>query len=255
MLDRDLAKIYGVPTFRFNEAIKRNRHRFPSDFMFRLTRKEFDTLKSQTTNSSQIAMSSAKHRGTEYRPYAFTEYGALQAANVLRSPRAVQMSVFVIRAFVKMRETRDLARKLAALEKQLTGRLNMHETAIVQVPKNSCRSSIHRPNRHPKNRRSVSAPDLRFNEAVKRNRERFPKDFMFRLTASEVAALTSQSAISKKGRGGRRTLPYVFTEHGAGGDEYDVRGRRWMDCIGRMVMRPSERRSRVKRPSSRFSNE
>jgi hypothetical protein len=131
MLDRDLAKIYGVPTFRFNEAIKRNRHRFPSDFMFQLTREEFDSLK------SQIAMSSSKHRGAAYRPYAFTEHGALQAANVLRSPRAVQMSVYVIRAFVKMREalrgTPELARKLAALEKKLTARLDVHEAAIVQV--------------------------------------------------------------------------------------------------------------------------
>ncbi len=150
MLDSDLAKIYGVPTFRFNEAIKRNRNRFPSDFMFQLTRAEFDALKSQiapskeagplqlaSANSSQIAMSSRKHRGITYRPYAFTEHGALQAANVLRSPRAVQMSVFVIRAFIKMRETllgtRDLAKKLAALEKQLTGRLDTHEVAIVNV--------------------------------------------------------------------------------------------------------------------------
>src|SRR5215471_14247918 len=109
MLDYDLAKIYGVPTFRFNEAIKRNRHRFPADFMFQLTRAEFDSLKSQIAmskvgNSSQFAMSSGKHRGAAYLPYAFTEHGALQAANILRSPRAVQMSVFVIRAFVKMRE-------------------------------------------------------------------------------------------------------------------------------------------------------
>jgi len=142
MLDRDLAKIYGVPTFRFNEAIKRNRHRFPTDFMFQLTREEFDSLRSQIAmskaeNSSQIAMSSGKHRGAAYRPYAFTEHGALQAANVLRSPRAVQMSVFVIRAFVKMRETllgtRELAKKLAVLEKKLTSRLDMHEAAIVEV--------------------------------------------------------------------------------------------------------------------------
>jgi hypothetical protein len=142
MLDRDLAKIYGVPTFRFNEAIKRNRHRFPPDFMFQLTREEFDSLRSQIAmskrkNSSQIAMSSGKHRGAAYRPYAFTEHGALQAANILRSPRAVQMSVFVIRAFVKMRETLrgtpELARKLAALEKKLTARLDVHEAAIVEV--------------------------------------------------------------------------------------------------------------------------
>jgi len=142
LLDRNLAKIYGVPTFRFNEAIKRNRHRFPPDFMFQLTREEFDSLKSQIAmskreNSSQIAMSSGKHRGAAYRPYAFTEHGALQAANVLRSRRAVQMSVFVIRAFVKMREALrgnpELARKLAALEKKLTARLDLHESAIVQV--------------------------------------------------------------------------------------------------------------------------
>jgi predicted amino acid-binding ACT domain protein len=142
ILDSDLAKIYGVPTFRFNEAIKRNRHRFPPDFMFQLNREEFNSLKSQIAmsgrqNSSQIAMSSSKHRGAAYRPYAFTEHGALQAANVLRSSRAVQMSVFVIRAFVKMRETLraapELARKLAALEKKLTSRLDVHEAAIVQV--------------------------------------------------------------------------------------------------------------------------
>ena len=142
MLDRDLAEIYGVPTFRFNEAIKRNRHRFPPDFMFQLTREEFDSSRSQIVmskphNSSQFAMSSGKHRGAAYRPYAFTEHGALQVANVLRSQRAVQMSVFVIRAFVKMRETLRaapaLAKKLAALEKKLTSRLDVHETAIVDV--------------------------------------------------------------------------------------------------------------------------
>ena len=137
MLDRDLAKIYGVPTFRFNEAIKRNRHRFPTDFIFQLTRAEFDKLDVQSANSSQIAMSKRGRGGRRTLPYAFTEHGALQAANVLRSPRAVQMSVFVIRAFVKMRETllgtRELAKKLAALEKTLTSRLDAHEAAIVQV--------------------------------------------------------------------------------------------------------------------------
>src|SRR4030095_4363416 len=75
MLDRDLAEIYGVPTFRFNEAIKRNRHRFPPDFMFQLTREEFDSLK------SQIAMSKTGRGGRRTLPYAFTEHGALQVAN------------------------------------------------------------------------------------------------------------------------------------------------------------------------------
>jgi ORF6N domain len=97
ILDRDLAKIYGVPTFRFNEAIERNRHRFPADFMFQLTRAEFDSLKSQIAmskpeNSSQNAMSRPGRGGRRTLPYAFTEHGALQAANVLRSPRAVQMN-------------------------------------------------------------------------------------------------------------------------------------------------------------------
>ena len=131
MLDRDLARIYGVPTFRFNEAIKRNRHRFPTDFMFELTREEFDDL------ISQNAMSKPGRGGRRTLPYAFTEHGALQAANVLRSQRAVQMSVFVIRAFVKMREalrgTPELARKLTELEKKLTNRLDIHEAAIVEI--------------------------------------------------------------------------------------------------------------------------
>src|SRR2546430_14189026 len=97
MLDRDLAKIYGVPTFRFNEAIKRNRHRFPTDFMFQLTRAEFDSLTSQIAmskpeNSSQNAMSKTGRGGRRTLPYAFTQHAALQAANVLRSARSVQMN-------------------------------------------------------------------------------------------------------------------------------------------------------------------
>jgi hypothetical protein len=87
ILDSDLAKIYGVPTFRFNEAIKRNRHRFPPDFMFQLTTEEAAVLRSQIT-----ILKKGRGRHRKYRPYAFTEHGALQAANVLRSPRAVQMN-------------------------------------------------------------------------------------------------------------------------------------------------------------------
>ena len=142
ILDSDLARIYGVPTFRFNEAIKRNKNRFPADFIFKLTHIEFDSL------TSQFAMSKPGRGGRRTLPYAFTEHGALQAANILNSARAVQMSVLespavashplrVIRAFVKMRETllgtRELARKLQELEKKLTGRLDNHEVAIVHV--------------------------------------------------------------------------------------------------------------------------
>ena len=151
ILDTDLARLYGVTTKRLNEQVKRNRHRFPDDFAFQLTVAEFSTLRSQFVTSklqpvalhdekmnwSQFATSSSRHRGEVYRPYAFTEHGAIMAANVLNSRRAVQMSVFVVRAFVKMRgafaDTRDLARKLAALEKDLKGRLDVHEATIVTI--------------------------------------------------------------------------------------------------------------------------
>ena len=131
ILDTDLAKIYGVPTFRFNEAVKRNKKRFPEDFMFRLTREEVATL------ISQNAMSKPGRGGRRTLPYAFTEHGAVMAANILKSSRAIQMSVFVVRAFVRMRQVliaqRDLAKKLAEIEKKLTERLDVHETAIVEV--------------------------------------------------------------------------------------------------------------------------
>ncbi len=110
ILDRDLAAIYGVPTFRFNEAVKRNRSRFPEDFMFQLTREEAASL------TSQIAMSKSGRGGRRTLPYAFTEHGALMAANILRSERAIQMSVFVVRAFVLMR--RELISR-SELEKHL----------------------------------------------------------------------------------------------------------------------------------------
>jgi hypothetical protein len=131
ILDRDLAALYAVPTFRFNEAVKRNQRRFPDDFAFQLTRQEVMDL------ISQNAISSSGHGGLRKLPWAFTEHGAVMAANILRSERAVQMSVFVVRAFVRMRqmlgEQRKLAAKLAALEEKLTGRLDTHETAIAQV--------------------------------------------------------------------------------------------------------------------------
>ena len=131
ILDTDLAKIYGIPTFRLNEAVKRNRDRFPDDFLFQLTKDELDAL------TSQIAMSKKGRGGRRTLPYAFTEHGAVMAANILNSDRAVQMSIFVVRAFIKMRQTlaanRALTDKLNELEKKLTGRLDVHEKAIVYV--------------------------------------------------------------------------------------------------------------------------
>jgi len=146
ILDADLALIYGVTTKRLNEQVKRNAERFPEDFLFQLSREETDKVKSsrsqtvtlnQKGDRSQFATGSQKHRNPRHLPYAFTEHGAIMAANVLNSPRAVQMSVFVVRAFVRMRgllsDTRKLARRLAALEKELKERLDVHESAIVSI--------------------------------------------------------------------------------------------------------------------------
>ncbi len=141
ILDNDLAAIYGVTTKALNQAVKRNTERFPPDFLFRLTLQEVADLRSQSVtssgegewvrnstaeglegNRSPSVTGSQKHRDPRFRPYAFTEHGALMAANVLRSPRAVKMSVFVVRAFVRLRRmvasNAELARRLDELEKK-----------------------------------------------------------------------------------------------------------------------------------------
>ena len=122
--------IYGVTTKRLNEQVMRNAKRFPPDFLFQLTPAEVENLRSQIATSSL-------HGGRRNLPYAFTENGAIMAANVLNSPEAVRMSVFVVRAFVQMRDllggTKELAKQLAALEKKLTDRLDGHEAAIIEV--------------------------------------------------------------------------------------------------------------------------
>lgn len=117
LLDTDLAALYGVPTRRLNEQVRRNQARFPADFMFRLKNNELGM------NRSQIATGSGKHRNPRFMPYVFTEHGAIMAATVLNSPRAVEMSVYVVRAFVKLRElvasNVELAKKLEALEQSV----------------------------------------------------------------------------------------------------------------------------------------
>src|SRR6266516_317501 len=97
MLDFDLARVYSVETKALNRAVKRNADRFPRDFMFQISVDEWQNLK------YQIGTSSFGHGGRRRRPYAFTEHGAIMAANVLNSPRAIQMAVFVVRTFLKMR--------------------------------------------------------------------------------------------------------------------------------------------------------
>jgi len=132
ILDSDLAQIYGVETGALNRAVKRNSDKFPDDFMLQLTAAEFKSLRCQI---GILKPGRGKHR--KFLPFVFTEHGAIMAANVLNSPQAVQMSVFVVRAFVKMRgafsDSRELVKKLAALEKELKSRLDVHEVAIVDV--------------------------------------------------------------------------------------------------------------------------
>lgn len=124
MIDSDLSELYEVPTKRFNEQVKRNTKRFPADFMFQLTEDEFADLR------SQIATSNTEHGGRRYLPYVFTEHGAIMAATILNSPRAVEMSIFVVRAFVQLREmlstNKELAAKLDALERNV----GSHDQAI-----------------------------------------------------------------------------------------------------------------------------
>jgi hypothetical protein len=157
VLDSDLAAVYEVSTKRLNEQFRRNRKRFPEDFAFQLTAEEFAALTSQiatldertprsetkrsqsaTTSSSlamwsQIATTSPKRRRKTHRPWAFTEHGALQAANILRSDRAIAMSVYVIRAFIEQREklaaNAAILKRLAEIDKTLLE----HDTVLRDI--------------------------------------------------------------------------------------------------------------------------
>ncbi|MHB9134581.1 MAG: ORF6N domain-containing protein [Armatimonadota bacterium] len=138
ILDADLARLYGVSTSQFNQAVKRNFARFPEDFMFHFTQEEDEILKSQNV------ISSGGHGGRRKIPHAFTEHGAVMAATVLNSPQAVAVSVFVVRAFVCQRELlsnhAELALKLERIERRLQerfsyqeDRLDDHESQLEQI--------------------------------------------------------------------------------------------------------------------------
>lgn len=145
LLDADLAQLYGVTTSRFNEVFKRNRQRFPDDFAFQLTAAEFKNLRSQfAISSSQVIDSkeniknwsqfaTSSHGGRRTRPWAFTEHGALMAANILRSDDAVHMSIYVVRAFIKQREqlaaNQTILKRLAEIDKTLL----QHDAALGDI--------------------------------------------------------------------------------------------------------------------------
>jgi hypothetical protein len=130
MLDSDLAALYGVTTARLNQQITRNAARFPADFVFQLTRREI------TSMMSQIATSKRGRGGRRKLPNAFTEHGAVMAATVVNSPRAVQMSIFVVRAFLRLREwvvgQAELAKRLAELERRV-GAHDHELKAVIQT--------------------------------------------------------------------------------------------------------------------------
>ncbi len=128
MLDSDLAALYGTTTKRLNEQVRRNAERFPADFMFQLTNQELGVLRSQFATSNERP----DRGGRRYLPFVFTEHGALMAANVVNTPRAIAASVFVVRAFVRLREVlatqTELARRLDQLEQQTAALVFKHDT-------------------------------------------------------------------------------------------------------------------------------
>jgi phage regulator Rha-like protein len=132
ILDTELASLYGVTTKAFNQAVKRNIKRFPTDFLFRLSAHEASFLRSQF-----VTLKRGRGQHPKYVPFAFTEHGAIMAATILNSLRAVEMSVYVVRAFVQMREllssNKELARRFAQLETKLNKGLAEHDEAIAAI--------------------------------------------------------------------------------------------------------------------------
>jgi hypothetical protein len=141
MLDSELAELYQVPTKVFNQAVSRNRHRFPEDFMFQLTMEEDRSLR------SQIVTSKVGRGGRRYRTYVFTEQGVAMLSSVLNSERAVQVNIAIMRAFVRLREmletNKALAAKLEALEKKYDAKFGVVFDAIRRLmsPSNSSKRS------------------------------------------------------------------------------------------------------------------
>jgi aromatic ring-opening dioxygenase LigB subunit len=124
ILDSELAALYGVTVSVFNQAVKRNMERFPADFAFQLTREEYESLRSQI-----VILKAGRGAHRKYLPYVFTEHGAVMAASVLNSPKAVEMSVEVVRAFVRLRQILAANRQLAARVDDLERKMNQSNAA------------------------------------------------------------------------------------------------------------------------------
>jgi hypothetical protein len=152
LLDSDLANPYGVETRRLNDQVRRNQDKFPEDFMFQLSKEEFKILK------SQIETSSSNWGGRRTLPFAFTEHGALQAANVLHSEQANRMSVFIIRAFVKLREIALTNEVLSKKLKVLEDRVTEHDTILMSIIK-EIRNLIDTPKQNERKRIGFRIPE------------------------------------------------------------------------------------------------
>ncbi|MFA7159324.1 MAG: ORF6N domain-containing protein [Kiritimatiellia bacterium] len=141
ILDSDLAALYGVTTKRLNEQVRRNKERFPENFMFQLTASEWDSLRSQFATAFTVSMRSqiatASKRNIRYRSYAFTEHGAIMAATILNSRQAIQMSIIVVTAFVRLRRmalsVEGLARKVLEIEKKYDRQFKVVFDAVRQL--------------------------------------------------------------------------------------------------------------------------
>jgi hypothetical protein len=184
LLDSELAALYGVSTKRFNQQVRRNRKRFPADFMFQMTTEETNSLRSQIATlkagrderrkystyvdetsalrSQTATLKTGRGQHRKYLPYVFTEHGAIMAATILNSPRAIEMSVYVVRAFVQLREmlasNKELARRFAQLETRLDKKLTVHDEAIAAIL-SAIRQLMHPP--VPKRRPIGFTADLR----------------------------------------------------------------------------------------------
>ena len=138
MLDEDLAKLYGVQTKALNQAVKRNPSRFPNDFMFQLTKEEYSVLKSQSVTaksrhpqrSQNVTIDNKRGQHRKYLPYAFTEHGIAMLSSVLKSERAVQVNIHIIRTFVRLRQTLTSQACLVHELKKLRDRVDVHDESI-----------------------------------------------------------------------------------------------------------------------------
>lgn len=127
LLDADLATLYGVETRALVQAVKRNLDRFPEDFLFHLSHQDFIRLR------SQIVTSNIGRGGRRYLPYAFTEHGALMAATILNSPRAIEMSIYIVRTFVQLRQALLMNKELARKFEELARKVDSHDQAIAGI--------------------------------------------------------------------------------------------------------------------------